>query len=134
MKTLISIDDIDDSDLEKFGIFGKSYILASSKPSIVELCRYCISNEKYSNKLFQLFEKNSTILEFKQFKQKYYDTSKANILKNFLHKIHTENSINSDQIIYHSRRRKWLTMVENTELRDYQTECAEIIKSNFYSK
>ena len=127
-------ENIDDIDFNKFGIFGKSYTLVDSKPSLVELCRYCVSEEKYSKALLEDIEWLSSISEFKSFNQKYHDKSKSRILKNFLHDIQSKSSINSEQKTYHSDRRKWLNVVENTELRNYQTECAEIIKNNFRSK
>lgn len=127
-------ENIDDIDFNKFGIFGQSYTLEGSKPSLVELCRHCVSEEKHSKALLEDISGIFDSLEFKIFNQKYYDKSKSRILKNFLHDIQSKSSINSEQKIYHSDRRKWLNVVENTELRHYQNECAEIIKNNFRSK
>jgi DNA repair protein RadD len=131
---MISIDDIDVHDLENFGIFGQSYILDKSNPSLLELCRYCIFDEKDSKRLLQIFENKSTVSDYKKFKNKYRGNSNSTILNFYLHDIQTANNSDSDQILYHNSRRKWLTIVENTELRDYQIECSEAIKSNFYSK
>ena len=131
---MISIDDIDEGDIASFGIFGQSYLSVNSKPSLLELIRYCISDERDSKRLLQLFENNSTTSDFVKFKNKYRGISDSNILQNFLHDIQAVNSPDPDQRLYHSSRRKWLTIVENTELRDYQIECSDIIKSNINSR
>lgn len=125
---------LDKSDIEDFGIFGESYIIKNSIPSIIELCRYCIFDDKSSKKLLQVFKNKSTQSDFKQFKNKYFAKKERDILRNFLHDIQSSHTPSSTYFSYHSDRRKLLTMIENTELRDYQIECADIIKSNFYSK
>jgi len=92
-----------------------------------------MSDEKYSKRLLQAFQNNSSVYEFKQFKRKYYATSSMKMLQNYWHEINLEENTNPEQMMYHSGRRKWLTIVENTNLRDYQAECLEIIKTNFDS-
>jgi superfamily II DNA or RNA helicase len=131
---VFNIADMQNLDLDKFGIFGKSYNLLNSRPTLIELCRFCMSDEKYSKQLLRAFQNNSSEYDFKQFKRKYYATSSMKILQNFWHEINLEENSNPEQMMYHSGRRKWLTIVENTNLRDYQTECLEIIKTNFDSK
>lgn len=133
MITLFTIDDLDNLDLNTFGIFGKSYEQSESKPSIIELCRFCMADEKYSRLLLKTFQNNSTDDQFKLFKNRYYGNSPIKILQNYWHDINLEQSIDPKQFMYHSERRKWLSVVGNTKLRDYQVECVKEIKQLYQS-
>ena len=130
---MLNLEELELLDLSKFGLFGKSYSLSETIPSFEELCRFCMLEDGLSNKLLQLIENNMEIYEFKKFKQEYFANTKSGILQNLWLDIRTKNSDSSKEIIYHSGRRKWLGVAEKTELRDYQFECAEQIKSNLES-
>lgn len=134
MITLFTIDDLDNLDLNTFGVFGKCYEQSESKPSIIELCRFCMTDEKYSRLLLKTFQNNSTDDQFKLFKNRYYGNSPIKILQNYWHDINIEQQENPEKFMYHSDRRKWLSIVENTKLRDYQEECVETIKRNYESR
>lgn len=125
---------IQDSELEKFGNFGKSYVLSRRQPSLIELCRYCMSDEKLSSKLLQLFENYVNTLEYKEFERIYYHKSglKSKILQNYWNELKIK-SLSSSKLNFHSSRRKLLSLRQNTKLREYQIECSKKIIDLFNS-
>jgi superfamily II DNA or RNA helicase len=133
MITMFTIEDLDNLDLNNFGVFGKSYELSESKPTIIELCRFCMPDEKFSKRLLKTFQNNSSDQKYKEFKKRYFGNSEMKILQNYWHEVNAELQENPKQFIYHSNRRKWLSIVENTKLRDYQLECLNTIKQNYQS-
>lgn len=126
---------IQDSELEKFGNFGKSYVLSRRKPSLIELCRYCMSDEKLSSKLLQLFENYVNTLEYRDFERIYYHKSglKSKILQNYWNELRIKSLSSSSKLNLHSSRRKLLSLRQNTKLREYQIECSEKIINFFNS-
>ena len=128
---LFKLENFQNLNLAEFDIYGKSWQIIGSKPSLVELCRYCMYDEINAKKLIDTFENNSTEQEFREFNNKFRGKTSSDILR--LYWADQKNNEHSTERIsaYHSPRRRLVSMSQSVKLRPYQIECVEQLVENY---
>ena len=131
MSLLFKLENFQNLNLAEFDIYGKSWQMIGSKPSLVELCRYCMYDETNAKKLIDTFENNSTEQEFREFNNKFRGKTSSDILR--LYWADQKNNEHSTERIsaYHSPRRRLVSMSQSVKLRPYQIECVEQLVENY---
>jgi superfamily II DNA or RNA helicase len=124
---MFNFGDFSKEEISKIGLLGKSHVEQGTTPTVLEMIRFSLVDEKLCNKLISIFETKLTEKEFRTFKSEYYASNNRLLLQNYLHSLQSATHEINTFSTFHSDKRKWISIAKQTTLRDYQDECVDQI-------